>query len=66
MADTYDTPLDELPPITQALRECWPDKQSPFGCPVTPEPTPTTHALRGVLAAVHALEVRLATLEGDG
>lgn len=66
MSDTFDTDPQELPPITKALRECWSDKISPFGQPVTPEPIPSTAALRGILDAVHTLELRVLALEGSG
>ncbi|WP_205874440.1 hypothetical protein [Mycobacterium camsae] len=66
MPDAFDTPLDQLPPITRALRESWPAKTTPLGNTAATEPVPTSHSMRALLTAVHQLEIRLAAIEGSG
>lgn len=61
--DTYDADPDILPPVTKSLRQCWPDKFSPLGNKAYVEPVPDSLAMRGILDAVHALELRVAELE---
>lgn len=51
--DVYDA--DDLPPVTAALRAAWGNAGSP---------TATAEFAAAALVAVHALELRVAALEG--
>jgi hypothetical protein len=50
----YDTPLADLPPVTRAVREA-------FG--IAAHPVPSAEGVAALLAAVHALELRVIALE---
>lgn len=52
----YDTDLEDLPPVTRAVRQSWSGSASPV---------PSSEAMAAMLVAIHALEIRLAALE-DG
>ncbi|MEN4399376.1 hypothetical protein ACNQR7_26970 [Mycolicibacterium senegalense] len=53
--DVFDTPAEELPPLTRALRQAWSVH--------TPHPVANSAAMAAMFAAVHDLEIRVAALE---
>ena len=52
--DIFDTPIEDLPPLTRAIREAW---------GTAAHPTPSAESLAAILVAVHDLETRLTDLE---
>jgi hypothetical protein len=64
MPDTFDSDVDSLPPVTKALRECWLNQPpNPFGGVANIDAVAAPFSMRATLDAVHALELRIATLE---
>lgn len=62
MSDTFDSDPNSLPATTKTLREAW-TTNSPgsLGAPLDAVAAP--FAMRAVLDAIHALELRIAALE---
>lgn len=54
--DVYDFPLDDLPPLTRAIRESW--------GPHTAHPVASAAAVAALFQAVFELETRLIALGG--
>jgi hypothetical protein len=60
VSDTFDSDPNSLPTVTKALRESW-ITAAPGG---NIDAVAAPFSMRAVLDAVHALETRIATLEG--
>ncbi|MCW2652681.1 MAG: hypothetical protein JWR32_3657 [Mycobacterium sp.] len=54
MADTFDSDPNTLPPLTKAIRQCWP-MATATGAQIQPGEI----SLRAFLDAVHGIENRL-------
>jgi hypothetical protein len=64
MPDTFDSDPNSLPTVTKALREAWINvPPNPFGGAVNIDAVAAPFSMRAVLDAVHALELRVVTLE---
>lgn len=64
-SDTFDSDIESLPPVTKALRECWLNRTpNLFGYGAQIDAVAAPFSMRAMLDAVHALEDRIATLEG--
>lgn len=68
MPDTFDTtPISSLPPVARALRQAWVTASpgnGPYGFNNGIDAVAAPFSMRAVLDAVHALELRIAALEG--
>jgi hypothetical protein len=68
MPDTFDTlPVSSLPTVTRALRQAWitaSPGNGPYGYGNGIDAVAAPFAMRAVLDAIHALELRIVALGG--